>query len=66
MEWKSIKDELPLPYTLVKVKLTNGIIKTDFINEPLDNVTPFQHYIVSEWRYLTIEELREITIKIDS
>lgn len=55
--WISIKENLPACNMLVKVKLTNGTEALDFVNEPVDNEMPFQHYIVSHWRTPTRDEL---------
>lgn len=63
MEWKETVKELPPVNTLVKVLLTNGTEAIDFVNEPLDRETPFQHFLVSEWRLLTREELIEVVQK---
>lgn len=60
MEWFSIKDKLPEVNVLVKVRLTNETEAIDFVNEPIDERIPFQHYLVKEWRYLTLEELRSV------
>lgn len=57
MEWKRVEEELPPVNTLVRVLLTNGTEAIDFVNEPLDRETPFQHFLVSKWRLLTREEL---------
>ena len=56
-EWVSIHEKLPPCYTPVKVKLTNGLEAIDYVNEPINKDTPFQHYLVSKWRELTEEEL---------
>lgn len=66
MEWKETAKELPPVNTLVRVLLTNGTEAIDFVNEPVDKETPFQHYLVSKWRLLTREELIEIVQKINS
>lgn len=55
--WISVKEKLPACNVIVKVRLTNGIESLDFVNEPIDNNTPFQHYLVSEWREPTRDEL---------
>ena len=66
MEWKETAKELPPVNTLVRVLLTNGTKAIDFVNEPIDKETHFQHYLVSKWRLLTREELIEIVRKINS
>lgn len=60
MPWISIKEKLPDFNILVKVKLTNDVELLDFVNEPLDDFMPFQHYHVKEWRYPTTDELNEL------
>lgn len=57
MNWINVSQQLPECNVLVKVKLTNGTEALDFVNEPIDMETPFQHYCVSEWRKATREEL---------
>lgn len=66
MEWKETAKELPPVNILVRVLLTNGTEAIDFVNEPVDKETSFQHYLVSKWRLLTREELIEIVRKINS
>ena len=56
-EWIDINTELPPFNTLVKVLLTNGCESFDFVNEPLNSGMPFQHYIVTNWRMPTTQEL---------
>ncbi len=63
MEWKETVKKLPPVNTLVRVLLTNGTEAIDFVNEPLDRETPFQHFLVSKWRLLTREELITIVQK---
>lgn len=60
MEWKEAAKELPPINTLVRVHLINGVETVDFVNEPIDKEAPFQHYLISKWRYLTREELNKI------
>ena len=66
MEWKKVEEELPPVNVLVKVHLTNGVEAIDFVNEPVDKETPFQHYLVSKWRFFTREELCNLVHKINS
>ena len=66
MEWKEPAKELPPFNTLVKVHLINGTEAIDFVNEPLDQEVPFQHYLVSKWRFFTREELCDLVHKINS
>lgn len=61
--WVDAREALPPFNVMVKVKLTNGCEAIDFVNEPLDEDTPFQHYLVSHWRMATREELREFVQK---
>lgn len=60
MKWINIKDELPPVNTIVVVDVIDGYEAFDFVNEPLDNETPFQHYIVDRWRYASREELNNL------
>lgn len=55
--WHDIKKELPPVNVLVYVHLTNDCYAMDFVNEPVDYDTPFQHYLVKEWRYADRFEL---------
>ena len=57
MEWIDIREKIPQPNVLVKVRLTNGVEAVDFVNEPICGTMPFQHYHVSAWREFTREEL---------
>ena len=66
MEWTETAKKLPPVNVLVKVHLTNEIEAIDFVNEPIDRETPFQHYLVSKWRFLTREELCNLVHKINS
>lgn len=59
-KWFYTKKELPPPNTLVRVLLTNGCAAIDYVNLPIDNNMPFQHYSVEQWRFLKEEELKEI------
>ena len=63
MDWISVDHQLPECNVIVKVKLTNGIEALDFVNDPIDPETPFQHYCVSEWRKATRDELNEFMRK---
>ena len=58
--WNDIKSIIPPCNMIVKVRLTNGCEKFDFINEPIDKDMPFQHYLVKEWRYATRDELNDL------
>ena len=44
------KDNLPEVGEPVIVLLTNGCISIDWVNEPIDEKCPFQHYLVRGWR----------------
>ena len=57
--WTDVKEALPPCNILVAVRLTNGCTSLDFVNEPLNIKAPFQHYLVSQWRYATTEELNK-------
>lgn len=59
-DWIDVKKQLPPVNTIVKVLLANGCEAFDFVNEPVAIETPFQHYIVSKWRYATREELNNL------
>lgn len=61
--WISVKDALPPINVIVKVLLTNGTSALDFVNLPIDEETPFQHYCVAKWRYATRDELNEFMAK---
>lgn len=43
------KDNLPEVGEPVLVLLTNGCISIDWVNEPIDEKCPFQHYLVRGW-----------------
>lgn len=58
--WVSVKEKLPPVNCIVRVKIVNAYEAFDFVNEPLDLETPFQHYIVSKWRYATRDELNNL------
>ena len=58
-DWISIQNELPPVGVPVKVLLTNGIETIDYVNEPVDKVVPFQHYLVSKWRPAFEEEIAQ-------
>ena len=62
-KWIDAKKELPPCNVLVRVMLTNGQVAFDFVNEPLNKETPFQHYIVTNWRMPTTEELNSFMRK---
>ena len=55
-----IKDALPQFNVLVRVKLSTGLEKFDFVNEPFNVNIPFQHCAVTSWRYPTTEELNQV------
>lgn len=61
--WISVKEKLPECNVIVKVRLTNGTEALDFVNEPIDNDVPFQHYLVSAWRKPTKDELNDFMRK---
>lgn len=65
-EWIDVNKELPPINVLVKVLLTNGVEKLDFVNEPIDKDMPFQHYIVSKWRMATRDELIQFMLKANT
>lgn len=44
------KDNLPEVGEPVIVLLTNDCISIDWVNEPIDEKCPFQHYLVRGWR----------------
>lgn len=44
------KDNLPEVGEPVIVLLTNDCISIDWVNEPIDEKCPFQHYLVKGWR----------------
>lgn len=60
IEWFDPRVKLPSVNIIVRVETTDGPETFDFVNEPLDKETPFQHYLVKRWRYATREELIEI------
>lgn len=62
-EWIDVNKELPPVNVIVKVLLTNGTEALDFVNEPIDKEMPFQHYIVSNWRMATRDELNKFMQK---
>lgn len=64
MDWVNVKEKLPPINTIVRVKVANAYEAFDFVNEPLDLETPFQHYIVKEWRYATRDELNDLLKKV--
>lgn len=65
-EWVVAFDRLPPVNMLVKVLLINGVEKVDFVNEPINEKCPFQHYLVTKWRKLTRDELNDILKSIRS
>ena len=61
--WINVNEKLPPCNILVKVILTNGVETLDFVNEPLDEQNPFQHYLVTNWKLPTTDELNEFIKK---
>lgn len=61
--WIDVNKQLPPCNILVKVMLTNGVEALDFVNEPLNEQNPFQHYLVTNWKIPTTEELNEFMKK---
>ena len=59
-KWISVKDRIPDPNVIVRVKLTNGVETLDFVNEPINKEIPFQHYLVTHWRPATSDELNSL------
>lgn len=59
-DWISVRQQLPPFDVLVKVRLLSGVELVDFVNRPFDKECPFQHFIVSDWRYMCSGELNEL------
>lgn len=54
------KDNLPEVGEPVIVLLTNGCISIDWVNEPIDEKCPFQHYLVKGWIPLNSHAVRVV------
>lgn len=52
------KDNLPEVGEPVIVLLTNDCISIDWVNEPIDEKCPFQHYLVKGWRPINSSAVR--------
>lgn len=54
------KDNLPEVGEPVIVLLTNGCVSIDWVNEPIDEKCPFQHYLVRGWTPLNSHAARVV------